>query len=154
VGCHNQKLKTAGVALDRVDLSKVGGHADLLERVLRKVRSGEMPPANLPHPEALAAASFARSLEDSLDRAAADDPNPGRPAIHRLNRAEYSNAIRDLLALDTNAGSRLPVDDSGYGFDNIGDVLSLSPTLLVRYISVARQVSRLAVGDTNVRPGI
>src|SRR5437762_9192681 len=98
-GCHNQKLKTGGVALDIVDLSNVGSHADVLERVLRKVRSGEMPPAGLPHPEPSAASSFARWLEDSLDKSAAANPNPGRPAAHRLNRAEYSNAIRDLLAV-------------------------------------------------------
>src|SRR5438876_5546419 len=141
LGCHNQKLKTAGVALDAVDLSKVDGHADVLERVLRKVRTGEMPPVGLPHPEASTASSFAKSLEDALDKAAAANPNPGRPAVHRLNRAEYSNAIRDLLALDIKPGSLLPVDDSGYGFDNIGDVLSVSPILLERYITAARLIS-------------
>ncbi|MDQ6662878.1 MAG: DUF1592 domain-containing protein, partial [Acidobacteriota bacterium] len=89
---------------------------------------------------------------DALDQAAAGHPNPGDPTIHRLNRAEYSNAIRDLLALDIKSGAKLPADDTGYGFDNIGDVLSLSPVLIERYISVARNVSRLAVGDTNIKP--
>src|SRR5262245_15617259 len=152
LGCHNQKVKTAGVALDAVDLSKVDTHADVLERVLRKVRTGEMPPMGLPRAEPSVVASFVNSLENSLDQAAAANPNPGRPAVHRLNRGEYGNAIRDLLALDINAGSLLPVDDSGYGFDNIGDVLSLSPTLLERYITVGRTISRMAVGDMTIKP--
>ena len=152
LGCHNQKLKTAGVAFDAVDLSNVGSHADVLERALRKLRAGEMPPVNMPHPDAPAVATFTNWLEDRLDKAAAANPNPGRPAVHRLNRAEYSSTIRDLLALDINAGSALPIDDTGYGFDNIGDVLSLSPILLEKYMSVARMVSRLAVGDTDVKP--
>ena len=152
VGCHNQKLKTAGVSLQGLDLAKVGDQAGVWERALRKVRSGQMPPPGLPHPDATASASFTKWLEESLDRAAAASPNPGRPAVHRLNRAEYSNAIRDLLAVDIRPGSLLPVDDSGYGFDNIGDVLSVSPILLERYISVARQISRLAVGDPKIKP--
>ena len=127
VVCHNQKNATAGVALNGIDFANVGGNAALLERVLRKVRTGEMPPAGMPRPAAPAAAAFTKFLEDALDRAAAANPNPGRPAVHRLNRAEYSNAIRDLLALDIKPGAALPVDDSGYGFDNIGDVLSMSP---------------------------
>jgi hypothetical protein len=152
IGCHNQKLKTAGVSLEGLDLAKVGDQAGVWERALRKVRSGQMPPPGLPHPDATASASFTKWLEESLDRAAAASPNPGRPAVHRLNRAEYSNAIRDLLAVDIRPGSLLPVDDSGYGFDNIGDVLSVSPILLERYISVARQISRLAVGDPKIKP--
>ena len=107
----------------------------------------------MPRPTAAASASFLKWLEDALDRNAALNPNPGRPVVHRLNRAEYSNAIRDLLALDIQAGSTLPVDDSGYGFDNIGDVLSVSPALLERYMSAARRVSRLAIGDPALKPG-
>ena len=152
VGCHNQKVSTAGVSLQGLDFSKVGDHASVWERVLRKVRAGQMPPTGLPHPDAAATASFTKWLENSLDQAAAANPNPGRPAVHRLNRAEYSNAIRDLLAVDIKPGSLLPVDDSGYGFDNIGDVLSVSPVLLERYISVARTISRLAVGDPTIKP--
>jgi hypothetical protein len=113
-----------------------------------------MPPAGMPRPPALESASFTKSLEDVLDRAAAENPNPGRPAVHRLNRVEYGNAIRDVLALDIQPGSSLPVDDSGYGFDNIGDVLSVSPALLEKYLSVARLVSRLAVGNTNLKPSV
>ena len=154
VGCHNQKNATAGVALNGIDFANAAGNAALLERVLRKLRTGEMPPAGMPRPAAPVAAAFTKSLEDSLDRAAAANPNPGRPAVHRLNRVEYSNAIRDVLALDIQPGAALPVDDSGYGFDNIGDVLSISPALLEKYMSVARMVSRLAVGNTNIKPSV
>ena len=153
VGCHNDKLKTAGVSLQTIDPGNAAAGAETWERVLRKVRRGEMPPAGLPHPDAAARAAFSDALESALDRAAAAHPNPGRPAVHRLNRAEYSNAVRDLLAVDIKPGSLLPVDDSGYGFDNIADVLSMSPALLERYISVARLVSRLAVGDLKMKPG-
>jgi hypothetical protein len=126
----------------------------LMERILRKARTGEMPPAGMPRPPAVALDPFVRSLEGVLDKAAAANPNPGRPAVHRLNRVEYSNTIRDVFALDIDAGATLPVDDSGYGFDNIGDVLSFSPALLERYMSIARRVSRLAVGDVNIKPGV
>jgi hypothetical protein len=111
-----------------------------------------MPPPNLPRPDAATAASFSKWLETSLDAEAVAHPDPGRPAIHRLNRAEYSNAVRDIFALDVNPGSMLPVDDSGYGFDNIGAVLSVSPALLDRYISVAKKVAREAVGDLTLKP--
>jgi cytochrome c553 len=154
VGCHNRKSATAGVALDGLDLSNAGANASVLERVLRKIRTGEMPPVGMPRPAAAVSASFTKSLEDALDRAAAANPNPGRPAVHRLNRAEYSNAIRDVLALDIQPGSALPVDDSGYGFDNIGDVLSVSPALLEKYMSAARLISRLAVGNTGIKPSV
>src|SRR6202011_4278187 len=108
----------------------------------------------MPRPAAPVAAAFTKFLEDSLDRVAAANPNPGRPAVHRLNRAEDSNAIRDVLALDIQPGSALPVDDSGYGFDNIGDVLSVSPPLLEKYMSAARLISRLAVGNTSIKPSV
>jgi mono/diheme cytochrome c family protein len=145
--CHSKELKTAGVVLEGLDFSKIGANAPSLERVVRKVRTGEMPPAGMPRPSAALAATFTNWLVDALDRGAAAHLNPGRPAIHRLNRAEYSNAVRDLLALDIHPGDLLPVDDSGYGFDNVGAVLSVSPTLLERYLSVSRLVSRLAVGN-------
>jgi cytochrome c551/c552 len=152
VFCHNQKLKTAGVALDTLDPAKVGADAEVWEKVLRRVSSGQMPPAGMPRPKPELASSFDQWLSTELDRAAAEHPNPGRPTIHRLNRAEYSNAVRDLLALDVKPGAKLPTDDSGYGFDNIGDVLSLSPVIIDRYMSVARMVARLAVGDTTIKP--
>ena len=152
VVCHNQKAKTGGVSLEGLDWTHLASSAEILEKVVRKVSTGEMPPAGMPRPDAAAAAAFTRSIVDSLDRSAAN-PNPGRTAVHRLNRSEYSNAIRDLLALDIQAGSKLPIDDSGYGFDNIGAVLSVSPALLERYMSSARAVSRMAVGELNIKPG-
>jgi hypothetical protein len=152
IGCHNQKLNTAGVALENSDFTKPSGQAGIMERVLRKVRTGQMPPPGLPRPDAATAAAFAKSLEESLDQAAAANPNPGRTAPHRLNRAEYGNAIRDLLALDIKPSALLPVDNSGYGFDNIADVLSMSPALLERYMAAAKLVSRTAVGDPSIAP--
>lgn len=153
IGCHNQKAKAAGLALESLDLAKVSENAPVWESVMRKVRRGEMPPPGMPRPTPEMAASFAASVESALDEASLARPNPGRPAVHRLNRAEYSNAIRDLLAVDIQAGATLPTDDSGYGFDNIADVLSMSPALLERYLSTARMVSRLAVGDLKMKPG-
>ena len=150
--CHNDRLRTAGVTLEGLDLSDVGRHAPLLERALRKVKTGQMPPPGMPRPDAVSMSAFSRWLETSLDVEAAAHPNPGRPAIHRLNRAEYSNAIRDIFDLDINPGALLPVDDSGYGFDNIGDVLSVSSSLLDRYLSVSRKIARLAVGDPTMKP--
>ena len=149
--CHSKELKTAGVVLEGLDFSQVGSNAQVLERVLRKVRTGEMPPAGMPRPDAALSATFTNWLVNAIDRDAAAHPNPGRPTIQRLNRAEYSNAVRDLLALDIHPGDLLPVDDSGYGFDNVGAVLSVSPTLLERYLFVSRLVSRLAVGDPTTK---
>ena len=150
--CHNDRLKTAGLSLEQRDLGVLGKDPELWEKVLRKVRAGEMPPAGMPRPSANAGKAFAAYLETELDRAAALHPNPGRPTAHRLNRNEYSNAVRDVLGLDVNLGETLPVDDSGYGFDNIADVLSLSPVLVERYIASARKVVRLALGSTDVKP--
>jgi cytochrome c551/c552 len=152
VACHNQKSNTAGVSLEGLNYNNVGENAALWERVLRKVRTGQMPPPAAPRLEAADVTAFVNWLEGSLDRAARLNPNPGRPAVHRLNRTEYSNAIRDLLVVDINPGAALPVDDSGHGFDNIGEVLTISPTLLEKYISMARKVSRLAVGDPGIKP--
>jgi mono/diheme cytochrome c family protein len=151
-GCHSDRLKTAGVSLERRSLDSVRNDPELWEKVIRKVRAGEMPPAGMPRSSAAAQKDFTAYLESELDRAAALHPNPGRPTAHRLNRNEYSNAIRDLLALDVNIGDTLPVDDSGYGFDNIADVLSLSPVLVERYMAAARKVVRLALGNTDLKP--
>lgn len=150
--CHSQKLKTAGVVLQGLDFSNTGANAELLERVARKVRTGEMPPRGMPRPDAPTSSAFVSWLQGSLDQYAAAHPDPGHAVIHRLNRAEYSNAIRDLLALDIKPGEMLPIDDSGYGFDNIGAVLSVSPALLERYMSTARKVSRMAIGDLSTKP--
>src|SRR5687768_5430481 len=153
VSCHNNKTKTGGLSLQGLDALPISAHADVWEKVLLKVRSGEMPPPNVrTRPEPQAAAAFASFLERTLDASAASNPNPGRAPVHRLNRAEYSNAIRDLLAVDVKPGSWLPVDDSGYGFDNIAAVLSTSPALLERYMTAARRISRLAIGDVTLKP--
>ena len=132
VVCHNEKLKTAGLMLDKADVQQVGPGAEVWEKVVKKIRGGAMPPPGRRRPDKPAFEAFVTWLETELDREAAAHPNPGRPADHRLNQVEYSNAIRDLLALDIDAGSLLPADESDHGFDNIADVLSISPTLLDR----------------------
>ena len=152
--CHNKYLKSGGISFAELDTADVRHNSAILERVLQKLHAGEMPPAGMPRPDAATIAGVTKGLVAELDRAAAEHPDPGRPTIHRLNRAEYSNAVRDLLALDIKPGAKLPTDDTGYGFDNIGDVLSLSPMLVERYMSVARIVSRLAVGDTALKPEV
>ncbi len=134
VGCHNEKLKTAGLILDKVDIANVGGNPAVWEKVLQKVRAGSMPPAGMARPDAATYNSLATYLETELDRAAAANPNPGRPTVHRLNRAEYVNAVRDLLDLNTDAvdvASLLPAANAAYGFDNIGDVLGISAACVV-----------------------
>jgi len=153
VACHNDRLKTAGLSLQSLDLTNVPQDARVWEKVARKLRSGEMPPSTVRNrPDPQQAANVVTYLETTLDRAAAAHPDPGPTLVHRLNRAEYSNAIRDLLAVDIRPGDWLPVDDSGYGFDNIAAVLSTSPTLLERYMSAAHKVSRLAIGDLTLKP--
>jgi hypothetical protein len=147
VTCHNSRLKTGGLALDAFDLTNVGAHAEEWEKVVVKLRAGLMPPAGMPRPQQPVINNFASALEASLDRAAATDPNPGRTEpFHRLNRAEYQNAIRDLLALDVDATNWLPTDEISYGFDNIAGVLKLSPLLTERYLNTAQKVARLALG--------
>jgi len=145
VGCHNDAEFAGDLSLDDVDAANVGSEAAVWERVVRKLKVRTMPPANEPRPEAATYASLAAWLETELDRAATT--NPGRPALRRLNRAEYANAIRDLLALDVDVASLLPPDDAAFGFDNIGDLLGVSPALLERYLAAADRVSALALGD-------
>ena len=154
ITCHSERLRTAGLTLETLDLEHVGESAEVWEKVLRKLRTGTMPPAGVPHPPQGESASFVSSVEAALDRSAKEHPDPGRPAVHRLNRAEYSNAIRDLLDLDVDVASLLPSDDSALGFDNIADVLSVSPSLLGRYMSAARQIGRLALGDPTLRSAV
>ncbi len=147
VGCHNEKSKTAGLALDGVALDQVGENADAWERVVRKLRGRMMPPLGRPRPDEATYDSLVSYLETALDRSAAALPNPGRvDTFRRLNRTEYQNAIRDLLALDVDVSSLLPRDDVSHGFDNVA-VGGLSPTLLERYLAAAQKVSRLAVGS-------
>ena len=152
LACHNDRTQTAGLSLQGVSTAIVAEHAPVLERVHQKLRAGEMPPAGRPRPDTATVADLVTWLEAALDRAAAADPNPGAPAIHRLNRAEYRNAVRDLLGLDLDHARDLPADDSGYGFDNIGDVLTVSPLHVEQYVAAARRVSRLAVGSLTPRP--
>ena len=152
VACHNARTLTAGLALDGVDPAHVGDDAAVWEKVLRKLRTGMMPPSPRPRPDAATHAALVTYLETALDRAAEARPNPGRPAVQRLNRAEYANAVRDVLALDVDSQTLLPADESGYGFDNIGDVLTVSPGLLERYLLAAAKISRRALGDPTLRP--
>jgi hypothetical protein len=156
VGCHNDKLTSGGLSLAKLEATLTAGHvsdhAEEWEKVILKVRSGMMPPPGLPRPDKTTLTSFAASLEDSIDRAAAAHPNPGRPALHRLNRTEYANSIRDLLGLDIDATTLLPADDMSHGFDNMAEVLNISPSLMDSYISAASKISRLALGDAKMKP--
>src|SRR6202162_4537974 len=156
VTCHNQKLRTAGLALDSLDESHPSANAEVWESVIAKLQAGSMPPPGLPRPDAAAYHAIATTLEREIDRAWEANPDPGRiAAVHRLNRAEYNNAIRDLLALDLDVKPLLPGDETADGsFDNFADVLSISTAHLERYMSVARQVTRLATGLPPRSPGL
>ncbi len=154
VTCHNQRQRTAGLMLDTLDVDNISDAAEVWEKVVRKLRTGAMPPAGVPRPDKPAADAFVMALETALDRASAVTPNPGRPSIHRLNRTEYANAIRDLLGVEIDVRAFLSPDDSDHGFDNIADVLSVSPVRLDEYMSAARRVSRLAVGDPATGPAL
>jgi mono/diheme cytochrome c family protein len=146
--CHNERLKSSGLSLVQLDLSKLGARTELWEKVVRKLRTGVMPPPDVPQPSGADRLAILTWLETSLDAASAAKLNPGRTdTLRRLNRTEYQNAIRDLLALDIDAASLLPADESGHGFDNV-NLSDLSATLLNRYISAAQKISRLAVGST------
>src|SRR5580658_5615511 len=148
VSCHSPLVKSGGLVLATQDMANPGAHAATYEKVVRKLRAGVMPPAGMPRPPKPAYDGFASWLEAELDSAAAAHPNAGRTeALHRLNRAEYQNAIRDLLALDINTADLLPADDASYGFDNIAGVLKVSQALMERYLSVAGTIGRLAVGE-------
>jgi hypothetical protein len=140
--------------LDRMDLTRVAADAETWERVVRKLRAGLMPPPSLPRPNKATLDQFAASLEKALDEAARSRPDPGRALIRRLNRTEYTNAIRDLLGLEIDGRALLPTDESAYGFDNIADALTTSPGLLERHMIAAQKISRLAVGDPAMRPVI
>jgi hypothetical protein len=150
--CHAGRRAAGGLAIDALDLEHVGRDAPAWERVARQLRSGTMPPAGSARPDRAKSRAVAAALEAEIDRAAAAAPRPGRPVVRRLNRYEYANAIRDLLAVEIDAASLLPADESIAGFDNIGGALSLSPSLLDRYLTAARTISRLAVGDRQIGP--
>jgi mono/diheme cytochrome c family protein len=153
VTCHNARLKTANLSLEGIDVANVPAGAPVWEKVIRKMRSGAMPPSGRPRPEPQVYTSMVTWLEGELDRDAAAHPNPGRTeSLHRLNRAEYQRAVRDLLALEIDVAGLLPADDMSYGFDNMAGVLKITPSLLERYLAAARQISRVAVGNPKLPP--
>jgi hypothetical protein len=145
--CHDAAGREAGLSLEGVDLDDVAAHPDMFEEVARKLRGRSMPPLGGPRPDAATYAGFVAYLERRLDDAALNAPEPGQASIHRLNRTEYGNAVRDLLALEVDAAEFLPADDEAYGFDNVADVLRVSPSLLEQYLSASAKVAALAVGD-------
>jgi mono/diheme cytochrome c family protein len=153
IGCHNARLKIGDFVLDPANLTDIPAHADTWEKVIRKLRTGAMPPSGSPRPDAATYNTTASYLENALDKAAAANPNPGTlPLLHRLTRTEYANSIRDLLALDAlpreiDYSIMLPADNVSSGFDNLADLLYMSPTIMERYLDSARKLSRLAVGD-------
>ncbi len=145
--CHDDDLRTGDFSLSDIDLAQPDQNAELAEEIILKLRGGMMPPAGMPRPDWDTVQSFVSALEGNIDRVALAEPNPGRPALYRLNRTEYSNSIRDLLELDIDVESLLPADNMTYGFDNIADVLTSNPTLMESYVRAAGKISRLAVGD-------
>jgi hypothetical protein len=150
--CHFGPKARAKLNLASLDLAHLDANGEIWEKVLRKLRTREMPPAGAPRPDAATYDVLIASIEAERDRVGQAKPNPGRPTLHRLNRTEYANAVRDLLALEVDVAELLPADDAGYGFDNIGDVLSVSPVLIERYLSAARKISRSAIGDRAASP--
>jgi Protein of unknown function (DUF1592)/Protein of unknown function (DUF1588)/Protein of unknown function (DUF1585)/Protein of unknown function (DUF1587)/Protein of unknown function (DUF1595)/Planctomycete cytochrome C len=147
ITCHNERAKVGGLALDKLDLARPGDNAETWEKVLVKLRGGMMPPSGARRPERPVIDTFAANLETAIDRAAAAKPNPGSTALHRLNRTEYANAIRDLLGLPIDATTLLPPDDAAEGFDNVADVLGVSPLLIQGYVAAAAKISRIAIGN-------
>src|SRR5712671_3962566 len=150
VTCHNERAKSGGLALDGMDYANLPAGAAVWEKSIKKLRVGMMPPQGAQQPDAATRGSLVSWLTTTLDHAAQVAPNPGRPVLHRLNRAEYANAMRDLLALDVDPSTLLPPDDSAYGFDNVGDVLGMSPVLLERFMEAANKVGALAIGDPDI----
>ena len=152
VACHSNRAKTGGLSLEAVNFTDMSQDAETFEKVVRKVRAGMMPPRGMPRPDRPQMLQFASAIEADLDAHAAAHPAPGSPGLHRLNRTEYANAVRDLIGVDANVSALLPADDSKDGFDNIADALSISPTLVQGYVSAALKLSRLAVGDRTAPP--
>ena len=150
ITCHSGATPMAGLRVDTLDPANLETNGATWEKLARKLRNREMPPAGMPRPDAATYDAIVRYIETGRDRLAEVKPNPGRRTVHRLNRTEYGNAVRDLLALEIDVAELLPADDIGYGFDNIADVLQVSPVLLERYLSAARKISRTAVGDTTI----
>jgi mono/diheme cytochrome c family protein len=154
VTCHNSRLQTGGLQLDSIDVNDVASNAQTWEKVVTKLRTGEMPPPGRPRPDDATYKIVAAALENDLDAAGAS-PQPGRVPVHRLNRNEYANAVRDFLGLEIDGHALLASDEADQeGFDNVASVLSVSPALLENYLSAARTISRLAVGDLALGPVI
>jgi mono/diheme cytochrome c family protein len=150
VGCHNARTKTANLMLDQLDLTTLGAHAEIGEKIVRKLRAGLMPPTNARRPDTATLETMIRWMEDELDKGAATHlPHLPPPGLHRLNRTEYTNAIRDVLGLEVDATKFLPPDDSTSGFDNIAGALTMSPALMQAYLSAAGKISRLAMGNVS-----
>lgn len=152
VVCHNQRAKIAGLMLDKMDLERVPENAEVWEKVIRKLRGGMMPPQGMPRPDQATIDALATWMENSIDRSAKASANPGAVAVHRLNRTEYGNAIRDLLGIEIDPAALLPTDDESDGFDNMANVLKVSPSFLEQFLAAADQVSALAVGDPSTPP--
>lgn len=150
--CHDDKAPAGGMSLSQLNLERVEQSAEVAEKVIRKMRTNMMPPPGMPQPDKETAGAFISGLERSLDEAAAARPNPGRPALHRLNRTEYANSVRDLLGVNVEVSSLLPPDNMSQGFDNMSDVLTVSPALMDAYIRAAGKISRQAVGDREALP--
>jgi hypothetical protein len=150
--CHNTVDWAGGVAFDALDPTTVTEDAEVWEKAIRKMRTGMMPPAGEPRPPRAQLDRFAGELETRLDAAGLARPHPGTKSLHRLNRTEYRNAIRDLIAYDLDVATLLPADDAAEGFDNIADVLGVSPTLIQGYVSASMKISRWAVGDRSMAP--
>src|SRR5678815_5820188 len=146
VTCHNDKTRKANLSLENLDLSTVGDHAELWEKVIRKLRAGVMPPPGMKRPPLAEYEGLRDWLESEMDRKAATSPNPGSVVLHRLNRTEYANVIRDLLDIEIDPAAYLPSDDAARGFDNVAGSLTISPTLLEAYTTAATRIARMAVG--------
>ena len=149
VGCHNARLKTGGLALDQLDLSRLSDHAAIAEKVALKLRAGMMPPARSPRPDRATLDGLITWIENELDSHAV--ANLTAPGIHRLNRTEYQNVIRDLIGLKIDAAKFLPSDNSTHGFDNVAGALTMSPALMEAYLSAAGKISRLAMASNTAR---
>ena len=154
IACHNDSLQSGNLSFQKIDLTQVSGHGAVPERLLAQLRSGRMPPVGMPRPDHDTYTSLITWLETEIDKLAAANPNPGRTdTFHRLNRSEYANAVRDLLSLEVNVEELLPADDiDAYGFDNMTEVLNVSPALMESYLSAARKTARISIGESPLAP--
>jgi len=154
MGCHNDRSKSGGMSLANVDVTHPADHTGQLEKVALKLRAGMMPPPGMPRPDAATASALVATIEETIDKEALARPNPGRPVLHRLNQTEYANSIRDIIGLNIDAAAFLPPDDMSNGYDNMSDVLTISPSLLEGYVRAAGKISRLAIGDPTSAPAV